>query len=240
MRIIVCENYEEMSKEAARVVESQLVMKPDSTLGLATGSTPIGMYQNLIKKYEKGELDFSRVTSFNLDEYYPIKKSNNQSYQYFMNEQFFNHINIDKNNTYLPNGETEDPETECKNYDALIKAHGGVDLQVLGIGNNGHIAFNEPDEYLIAGTHLTSLTKSTIEANSRFFEKEEDVPKNALTMGMSSILSAKKIIILASGKSKHPAVKELLNDKITTSNPATLLKLHSDVILICDKEAYGE
>ena len=240
MRVIVCENYEEMSKEAARVVESQLVIKPDSNLGLATGSTPIGMYQILIEKYKAGELDFSKVTSFNLDEYYPIKKSNNQSYQYFMNEQLFDHINIDKNNTYIPNGETQDAETECKNYDALLKAHGGVDLQVLGIGNNGHIAFNEPDANLIAGTHVTGLTKSTIEANSRFFEKEEDVPTQALTMGMASILSAKKIIILASGKGKNPAVKELLNDKITTSNPATLLKLHNDVILICDKEAYGE
>lgn len=239
MRFIVCENYDEMSYQAARIVESQMVLKPDSILGLATGSTPIGLYKNLIELYKKGELDFSKITSFNLDEYYPISGDNDQSYKYFMNEQLFNHINIDKSKTHIPNGEAENPEEECANYDALIAEHGGVDLQILGIGNNGHIGFNEPDENLICGTHITGLTESTIQANSRFFDKIEDVPTKALTMGIASILKSKKILLLASGKGKHPVISQLLNDNITTNNPATMLKLHPDVVIICDKEAYN-
>ena len=240
MRVIVCENYEEMSYQASKLVESQLILKPDSNLGLATGSTPIGLYKNLIKQYEKGELDFSQVTSFNLDEYYPISPENEQSYKYFMNKQLFNHINIDKSKTFIPDGETKNPDEHCKKYDELIASHGGVDLQILGIGNNGHIGFNEPDENLITGTHVTDLTESTIQANSRFFEKLEDVPKKALTMGIATILKSKKIIILASGAGKHEAVKELLTENITTNIPATMLKVHPDVVLICDKEAYGK
>lgn len=238
MRVMVCDDYEEMSYLAARLVESQLVLKPNSTLGLATGSTPIGLYKNLIKLYEKNEIDFSQVTVFNLDEYYPISGDNEQSYKYFMNDQLFNHINIDKSKTHIPNGQTQDPEKECVEYDKQISACGGIDLQILGIGNNGHIGFNEPKDNLIAGTHIADLTKSTIEANSRFFDKPDDVPKKALTMGMSSILNAKKIILLANGKGKHSVVTELLNDKISTQIPATILKVHPDVVLICDKEAY--
>lgn len=239
LKIIVCENYEEMSRQAAKIVSSQLVVKPDSILGLATGSTPIGLYQNLIEMNQKGEIDFSQVKTFNLDEYYPIKKSNDQSYDYFMNEQLFSKVNIDKNNVNIPNGEADDPVLECERYENELSKIGGVDLQVLGIGQNGHIAFNEPDENLIAVTHLTDLTQNTIEANSRFFESEQDVPKQALTMGMGSILKAKKIIILANGKNKAEAVSELLNDNINTSNPATMLKVHKDVTLICDKEAFS-
>lgn len=240
MRVILCENYEELSKQAAKIVSSQLVVKPNSVLGLATGSTPIGLYQNLIDMNKNGEIDFSQVKTYNLDEYYPIKKSNDQSYDYFMNEQLFSHINIDKNNTNIPNGEASDPVKECERYENELSKIGGVDLQVLGIGQNGHIAFNEPDENLIAVTHLTGLTKSTIEANSRFFASEDEVPKQALTMGMGSILKAKKIIILANGANKSKAVAELLNDNINTNNPATMLKVHPDVTLICDKEAYSE
>lgn len=239
LKIIVCENYEEMSRQAAKIVSSQLIVKPDSILGLATGSTPIGLYQNLIEMNKKGEIDFSEVKTFNLDEYYPIKKSNDQSYDYFMNEQLFSKVNIDKNNVNIPNGEADDPVKECERYEKELSKIGGVDLQVLGIGQNGHIAFNEPDENLIAVTHLTDLTQNTIEANSRFFESAADVPKKALTMGMGSILKAKKIIILANGANKAKAVGELLNDNINTSNPSTMLKVHKDVTLICDKEAFS-
>ncbi len=239
MKIIVCENYEEMSRQAAKIVSSQLIVKPNSILGLATGSTPIGLYQNLIEMNQKGEIDFSEVKTFNLDEYYPIKKSNDQSYDYFMNEQLFSKVNIDKKNIDIPNGEADDPVRECQRYENELSKIGGVDLQVLGIGQNGHIAFNEPDDNLVAVTHLTDLTQNTIEANARFFESADDVPKKALTMGMGSILKAKKIIILANGANKAKAVSELLNDNINTSNPATMLKVHQDVTLICDKGAFS-
>lgn len=238
MRVIVCENYDEMSKVAAKLMEGLITLKPTCVLGLATGSTPVGMYKILSEKCKKGELDFSTVKSYNLDEYYPISPDNDQSYRYFMNDNLFNHINIDKANTFVPNGQAKDIEKECKEYDEMIDKMGGADIQVLGIGNNGHIAFNEPDEELVAGTHVTGLTQSTIQANSRFFASIDDVPTQAVTMGMASIMKAKKIMLLASGKGKHEALKKLLDDKITTSNPSTLLKLHSDVVIICDKDAY--
>ncbi|MBE7053018.1 MAG: glucosamine-6-phosphate deaminase [Ruminococcaceae bacterium] len=238
MRVIICENYDEMSKEGAKIVASQITLKPDSILGLATGSTPIGLYKNLIELNKNKEIDFSCVKSFNLDEYYPISRENDQSYFYFMNDNLFNHVNIDKNNTHVPNGETKNAEEECKNYDKMIDKAGGIDLQILGIGQNGHIAFNEPDKNLITGTHVTSLTQNTIEANSRFFNDISEVPTKALTMGIGSIMKAKKIIILINGENKHAALKELLNENITTDIPATLLKVHPDVVLICDKAAY--
>jgi glucosamine-6-phosphate deaminase len=228
-----------MSSQASKLVASQLILKPDSVLGLATGSTPIGLYDKLIEMNKRNEIDFSTVTTFNLDEYYPIKKSNNQSYDYFMNEHLFSKINIDKNNTHIPNGETDNPEEECKNYERLIKQHGGIDLQILGIGKNGHIGFNEPDNNLNSVTHLTDLTESTIDANSRFFESADDVPKKALTMGISTILKSKKIILLASGANKSRVVGELLTPEINTSIPATMLKVHPDVVLICDRDAYS-
>ncbi len=239
MRVIICDNYDEMSKEAAKLVASQVNLKPDCVLGLATGSTPVRMYEILAEMNRNNELDFSKVTSFNLDEYYPISRDNDQSYYYFMNENLFSKINIDLEKTHVPNGETDNPEKECKDYDKNIDAHGGIDLQILGIGQNGHIAFNEPGENLYAGTHVTGLTQNTIEANSRFFDDISDVPTKALTMGIASILKSKKIVILANGKNKHEAVAKLLTDEITTSNPATMLKVHSDVTLICDKDAYN-
>ena len=238
MQVIICKDYEEMSKRGARIIASQLILKPDSVLGLATGSTPVGMYSILGELCAKGEIDFSRVSSYNLDEYYPISPDNPQSYKYFMEENLFSKVNIDRARTHIPSGNSADPEKECKEYDELVAASGGVDIQVLGIGQNGHIGFNEPDDALITGTHVTSLTESTIKANARFFDSIDEVPTKALTMGMATILKAKKILLLANGKAKHDAVKELLNDKINTQIPATLLKLHSDVILICDKEAY--
>ena len=239
MRIIVCENYDEMSVKAAEVVASQLILKPDSILGLATGSTPIGMYENLVKMNKEGKIDFSKVKSFNLDEYYPIDRTNDQSYFYFMNQHLFSKVNIDVNNTDLPNGEAKDAVAECKAYEERIAASAGVDLQVLGIGQNGHIGFNEPDENLSPVTHLVTLTDNTIEANARFFAKKEDVPTKALTMGIGTIMKSRKIILLASGKNKADAVKKLLGNAITTSCPATILKAHPDVILICDKDDYN-
>lgn len=238
MRIILCENYDELSEKAAGIVASQVMLKPDCVLGLATGSTPVGMYNKLAEMYKNGEIDFSQVRSFNLDEYYPIKKDNDQSYYTFMRENLFSKINIDPNNTHIPNGETDNPKAECENYEKMIKQSGGVDLQILGIGQNGHIGFNEPDASLNSYTHLTKLTENTINANSRFFNSYDEVPKQALTMGISTILSAKKIILLASGASKSTVVAELLNDAINTSVPATMLKTHPDVILICDRDAY--
>lgn len=234
MRLILCDNYEEVSDKAAELVASQVILKPDCVLGLATGSSPVGMY----KKLAEMNLDFSEVTTYNLDEYYPISPDNIQSYYYFMNEHLYSKVNLKPGNIHIPNGLTEDVEKECSDYDMAVDKSGGIDLQVLGIGQNGHIGFNEPDENLNSATHLTSLTESTIEANARFFDKEEDVPKQALTMGMSTILKSKKIVLLVSGKSKHAALTELFNNDINTSVPATMLKVHPDVVIICDKEAY--
>ena len=238
MRVILCDNYEELSSQAAKLVASQLILKPDSTLGLATGSTPIGLYENLVKMNNSRDIDFSQVTTFNLDEYFPIKKDNEQSYYYFMNEHLFSKININMERTHIPNGETEDPEAECKAYERMITDNGGIDLQILGIGQTGHIGFNEPGRYLNSYTHLTGLTENTIEANSRFFDSVDEIPTKALTMGISTILKSRKIILLASGASKSRAVAELLNEEINTSIPATMLKTHPDVVLICDKDAY--
>lgn len=239
MKIVVVENYEELSRVAADRMAEVIQDKPDCVLGLATGSTPIGMYRNLVAMYEKGALDFSRVRSVNLDEYYPIDPDNDQSYRYFMNENLFDHVNIDPANTSVPDGTAEDPDAFCRSYEALIDELGGADIQVLGIGRNGHIGFNEPDEALIPFTHLTELTASTIEANARFFASEADVPKHALTMGIQSVFKARRILLLASGADKAAAVRAMLGGNITTQCPASLLCLHPDVTLICDQAAYS-
>lgn len=239
IKVIVCENYEEMSKKSADMILKQVNEKPDSILGLATGSTPVGMYKELVEMNKSGKIDFSKVKTFNLDEYYPIKHTDDQSYYYFMNDNLFSHINIDTANTNIPNGEAEDAEAECERYEKIIEESAGVDIQILGIGQNGHIGFNEPDEKLNTKTHLTGLTEDTIEANSRFFESIDDVPTAAITMGIGTIMKAKKIILLASGKNKLDAVSKLMNDDLDTSCPATMLKLHPDVTLICDKEAFN-
>ena len=238
MRVIVCDNYEEMSLRAAKLVASQIILKPNCVLGLATGSTPIGLYDNLVKMYEEGEIDFSDVTSFNLDEYYPISPDNDQSYRYFMDHHLFNYVNIKKENVHIPSGEMKNPAVECKEYDEMVEKDGGIDLQLLGIGQNGHIGFNEPDASLYYETHLTDLTENTIQANSRFFASIDEVPKQAITMGLGTIMKAKKILLLASGKNKHEAIAHLLGDRIDPQVPATLLKVHPDVIIICDKAAY--
>ena len=240
MRVILCDNYEEMSKEATRLVESQIILKPNCVLGLATGSTPVGMYKMLAEKHKNGTLDFSKVKTFNLDEYYPISRTNNQSYYYFMNENLFNDINVATENIHIPNGEAKDAEKECIEYEEKIEKTGGIDLQILGIGQNGHIGFNEPDENLKATTHITGLTESTINANSRFFDSVDEVPTKALTMVIATILKSKKIILMACGEEKSDALAELLTDDIKTDNPATMLKVHPDVVLICDKAAYSK
>ncbi len=238
MKFIVCESYEEMSRIGADLIAEGMGGKTARVLGLATGSTPVGMYRELCRRYEAGELDFSGAVSYNLDEYYPISPENDQSYRYFMNVNLFDHINIKKENTHVPDGTAEDAVAACRAYDEAYAATGGADIQVLGIGGNGHIAFNEPEEALTVGTHVTSLTEDTIRANSRFFASIDEVPTRALTMGMGSIMMAKRIILLANGKGKHAAISAMRDDKIKTSVPATLLKLHPDVVILCDREAY--
>ncbi len=240
IKVIVCDNYEQMSAEGAKVIAEQLTAKPNSILGLATGSTPVGMYQCLQQMNKAGEISFKDVTSYNLDEYYPLAPTHDQSYRYFMNFNLFDHVDIDKSRTHVPNGLAKDPAEEGKAYDAAVAAAGGIDLQVLGLGQNGHIGFNEPEEELYAGTHLTDLTDNTIEANARFFASKEDVPTQAITMGLATIMQAKKILVLASGANKHDVVSKMVSDdRITTKVPCTILKAHKDVILICDKAAYN-
>ena len=239
MNVIVTKDYTEMSSAAAKIVSALIQNKPNCVLGLATGSTPEGMYAQLVKECKDGTLDFSAVRSVNLDEYYPIAPENDQSYRYFMNYHLFDHVNIDKANTNVPDGQAKDGAAEGARYEALIASLGGIDLQILGIGQNGHIGFNEPDEELIAGTHLVDLTEDTIQVNSRFFASIDEVPKQALTMGIGSIFTARSIIIMASGKNKHDAISKLLSGKITTQCPATMLNLHPDVTVICDEAAYN-
>lgn len=239
MKTIICKTYEEMSARAAEIIADVMTQKPACVLGLATGSTPVGMYQKLIDMNREGKIDFSRVTTVNLDEYYPIAPDNDQSYRYFMNVNLFDHVNIDKTRTYLPDGTAAHPDEACAAYEALVSAVGPADVQVLGIGQNGHIGFNEPAEALEVATHVTDLTENTIKANARFFASVNDVPTKALTMGIGTILSAKKIIILANGAAKREAVAQMLKGQLNTSCPASMLNLHPDVTLICDEAAIG-
>lgn len=237
MKIVITKNYEELSKVAANEMADVVKNNPSAILGLATGGSPVGMYKELIRMNEAGEIDFSKVTTVNLDEYVGLSGDHPQSYRYFMNDNLFNHINIDKNNTYVPNGLAEDIEAECKNYDNKIAELGGTDVQLLGVGNNGHIAFNEPDENLVSGTHLTGLTQDTIEANARFFDSIDEVPKTALTMGLGGIMKSKKILVIASGESKAEAVKAMVSGKISTNIPASMLQMHRDVTIVIDEAA---
>ena len=239
MKLIICKNYDEMSDAAAEIVADVMKAKPACVLGLATGSTPVGMYKKLIEKNAAGEIDFSAVTTVNLDEYYPISPENDQSYRYFMNENLFDHVNIDKARTFVPDGRASDPVAACEAYEEIVASVGAADIQVLGIGQNGHIGFNEPDSALEVRTHVTGLTESTIKANARFFASEADVPTKALTMGIGTILGARKIIILANGAAKHEAVAKMLEGKLDTYCPASMLNLHADVVVVCDQAAYN-
>lgn len=237
MKIIVKKNYEDMSKAAAEFMAAVMKEKNDCVLGLATGGTPVGMYKDLINMYNEGKVDFSKVTCINLDEYIGLNGEHSQSYRYFMNKNLFDHVNVDKSRTFVPNGMAEDIEKECKAYDERIENIGGIDIQLLGIGPNGHIGFNEPNEYLTTATHLTSLKESTIEANARFFDNEDEVPRQAITMGLGGIMKAKKILLIASGKNKAEVLAALSSGKITTKIPATLLQVHPDVTVIVDEDA---
>lgn len=237
MKVIVCKDYQEMSAKAADFVAAEISKKPNMVLGLATGSTPVGMYDELVEKCSRGEISFAGVRTVNLDEYYPIEPTNDQSYRYFMDQHLFDRVNIDKNNTNVPDGTAEDPAAEGKRYEALIDELGGADVQVLGIGQNGHIGFNEPADALVLDTHVTDLTENTIKANSRFFASEKEVPRQALTMGMGSIFKAKKIILLVNGANKKEALATVLSGALTTAVPATLLNLHPDVTLFCTGDA---
>ena len=234
MKLITVDNYEELSKVAARELASTIKEKPNAILGLATGGSPVGMYKELIKMYQDGELDFSKIKTVNLDEYVGLNPEHEQSYRHFMNENLFNHVNININNTI---GLAQDLNAECKEYDKKIEELGGIDVQLLGVGNNGHIAFNEPDKELSSGTHVITLTEDTIKANSRFFDTIDEVPKRAITMGLGEIMKAKKIVLIASGESKAEAIKGLFSGKITTENPASMLQMHGDVTVIVDKAA---
>ncbi len=240
MKIILCKDYKELSEKTAEIIADVVKNDPACVLGLATGSTPVGAYGELIRMYEAGELDFSCVKSYNLDEYYPMKADNRQSYHYFMNENLFSKINIKPENVHVPDGDCDDPDLMCAEYEKAITAAGGIDIQLLGVGRNGHIGFNEPGQWLYPDTHKTALTEDTMDANARFFSEDEVIPNAAVTMGMGTILRARKIVIAASGASKREAVAGMLSGKITTSCPASLLSMHPDVTLICDEEAYGK
>lgn len=233
MKIVNAENYEELSRKAANLIAAQVLLKEDSILGLATGSTPIGTYQQLIEWYKRGDLDFSAVTSVNLDEYAGLTGESDQSYRYFMNHNLFDHINIDRAKTNVPDGKAADLEAEGKRYDALIKSLGGIDLQLLGIGHNGHIGFNEPAPEFIPGTHVVELGESTIKANARFFKSIDEVPKKAITMGIGTIMQAKKVLLIANGPDKKEIIEKAVNGPVTPLVPASVLQLHPDCTVIC-------
>lgn len=232
MNYITVNSYKELSEKAAQLISSVITLKPDCVLGLATGSSPIGTYDCLVQMYEKGLLDFSKVTSVNLDEYVGLDGTNDQSYRYFMNKNLFDRVNIDKNCTFVPNGLAQDPASEGAAYDAHIKALGGIDIQLLGIGLDGHIGFNEPDGVFTAATHLVDLHESTIEANSRFFASRDDVPTKAITMGMMSIMQARRVLLIANGKAKKEIMEKAFFGPITPEVPASILQLHPDLTVI--------
>lgn len=237
MRIIVTKDYEEMSLKAAEIMRAQIQLKPNSVIGLATGSTPLGLYSNLAKWNEEGSLDFKEVITVNLDEYKGLPAEHDQSYIYFMNKNLFSKINIDKNNTHLPNGMAEDADKECARYDALIKSLGGQDMQLLGIGHNGHIGFNEPADAFANGTYCVKLTESTINANSRFFASADDVPKYAFSMGCGVIMNAKRILMVATGEEKAQAIHDMVKGPISPKCPASILQMHPDVVVVVDEGA---
>ena len=239
MKIIKAKDYNDMSRKAANIISAQVIMKPDCVLGLATGSTPIGTYKQLIEWYEKGDLDFGDVTTVNLDEYRGLPRENDQSYFYFMNHNLFDYVNVNPERTHLPNGMNPDADAECKRYEEVIRSTGGVDLQLLGLGHNGHIGFNEPDSYFTASAHKVELAEETIKANARFFEKESDVPRSAITMGMYGIATAAKVILVATGAAKAPAIKKLLeSDHVDPQLPCSILHICEDATVIVDKDLY--
>ena len=240
MKIYKPKDYKDMSRKAANIISAQVIMKPNCVLGLATGSTPIGTYDQLVEWYNKGDLDFSEVTTVNLDEYKGLPRTNDQSYYYFMHQHLFDRVNIDPERTNVPNGMEPDAEKECGRYEELIRSLGGVDLQLLGLGHNGHIGFNEPGEAFEKETHCVDLTESTIEANKRFFASADDVPKQAYTMGIKTIMQAKKILIVVNGENKADIVERAFFGPVTPEVPASILQLHNDVTLVGDEAALAK
>lgn len=237
MRVYRVKDYQEMSRRAAGLISAQILMKPDCVLGLATGSTPIGVYDRLVELYQQGDLDFSRIKTVNLDEYRGLSGEHEQSYRRFMEDHLFSRVNILPENTNVPDGTQPDAEAECRRYDGLMEDLGGIDLQLLGLGHNGHIGFNEPAEIFEKGTHCVDLTESTIRANTRFFESEEDVPRQAYTMGIQSIMRARKILLIVSGRDKAEILKAVLHGDVTPRVPASILQMHPDVTVVADEDA---
>ena len=240
MRTYITEDYQAMSRRAAHIIAAQVHLNPACVLGLATGSTPIGMYKQLIEWYKAGDLDFSQVKSVNLDEYAGLAPTHDQSYRYFMQTNLFDHINIDPANTNVPNGLAADPAAECRRYNQVIRDLGGIDVQVLGMGHNGHIGFNEPSDVFHLGTYLVNLKEGTIDANARFFASRDDVPRQALTMGIQSIMLARQILVVVSGEDKANAVKACFGGPVTPNVPGSVLQLHPNVILVADKAALSK
>lgn len=240
MKIIRAKDYEEMSRLAADIVAELITNDPGCVLGLATGSTPVGMYKQLVKRHDAGELDFSKVKTVNLDEYVGLAPTHDQSYRYFMQKNLFDHINIDQKNTNVPSGVAANLDDECANYNRVINGFGGIDIQVLGLGHNGHIGFNEPGDCFIKDTHVVNLQQSTIDANSRFFASRDDIPKRAITMGIGPIMQAKTILMLVSGEGKADIVREAFVGPITPRVPASILQFHPDVILVGDDAALSK
>ena len=237
MKIIRAKDYKDMSRKAANVISAQVIMKPNCVLGLATGGTPVGTYAQLIDWYNKGDVDFSDVTTVNLDEYRGISRENDQSYWYFMHKNFFNSVNIRPDHIHVPDGSNPDAAAACRDYDEIIRSVGGIDLQLLGIGPDGHIGFNEPGAAFELGTHCVDLTESTIEANKRFFDKKEDVPRQAYTMGIKSIMQARKVLMIANGATKADIIKQAFFGPVTPEVPASILQMHPDFVLVLDEEA---
>lgn len=240
MKIYRAKDYEDLSRKAANIISSEVILKPDCVLGLATGSTPIGTYKNLIKSYENGDLDFSDVTSVNLDEYKGLGPDHDQSYRYFMNHNLFDHINIDKARTFVPDGLEADSDKACQAYNDIIAGCGGIDLQLLGLGHNGHIGFNEPADEFEKETHCVDLTESTIEANKRFFASDADVPRQAYTMGIKTIMQAQKVLVVVSGGDKADILAKVVNGPVTPAVPASILQMHNDVIIVADEAALSK
>ena len=237
MQILKTANYHELALLGAKIIADQIKHKPNSILGLATGSSPVGIYQQLVELHQKEQLDFSQVQTVNLDEYRSLSPNDPQSYRYFMNHHLFQHVNINLDNTHVPNGLEPDSQKACDDYNQLIESLGTVDIQLLGIGHNGHIGFNEPSDYFTKKTHCVDLSQTTIAANARFFETEDQVPKQAYTMGIQTIMNAEKIILIAVGEDKAAIIKKALQGPITPQVPASILQLHKSVIVLCDQAA---
>ena len=240
MRLYRAKDYNDMSRKAAHIISAQVIMKPDCVLGLATGSTPIGTYKQLIEWYNNGDLDFAEVKTANLDEYKGLTRDNDQSYYYFMHENLFKHVNIKEENTNIPDGTEPDAAKECARYENVVHELGGVDLQLLGLGHNGHIGFNEPADEYPKETHIVDLQESTIEANKRFFASIDDVPRQAYTMGIGTIMSAKKILLVVSGEAKAAILREVICGPVTPRVPASILQLHPDVTIVADEAALAK